>query len=1605
MPKTSSKSGSAARKPAHKGGASAARTDPAQAEALASALFREASAEDLAPYGTQDRAAIARLCLAALLEQPACNRVRVINADPGSAAALDQVTIVQISTKNIPFLLDSTLAAIHGRKIDVQLVLHPVLNIRRDDKGMVCDVDFAAHAGTPQDFVRESFIYLHIARIEQAGARAALAENLEQVLRDVHCAVADWSDMQIRLAQSIATYKHRPPRMARQELAEAIQFLEWIAADNFILLGMREYRFDADLSDGPRASQEASGLGLLADPQVKVLRRGSQFVQMTPEIREFLLRPEPLIIAKANVRSRVHRAVHMDYIGVKLFDDTGKLDGELRIVGLFTESAYTRTVDSIPWLRRKAAGVMEKSGFEEGSHSARALANVLNTYPRDELFQIDAQTLSQFALSILRLAERPRVRILARRDRFDRFVSIICYLPRDRYNTRIRHAISSWLKDIYAGRVSAWYIHYPQGPLVRLHIIIGRDGGTTPKPSQGELEAAIVDIVRSWSDDLRAELRERHAPARAEHLFADYDAAFPASYREEVSPAEAIADVELVDRLVQGEKIAIAFRARAGKGTPHITLNLAHPGTPTPLSARVPILENMGFEVINERTYALTLPGRALTFLHEMTLARRDGAMDDISDDLIARAAEFFLKVWDERAESDALNALVLTTPHGWRDIAILRALSRYLQQIGLAYSQNYIAGALTRNFQIAGQLIDLFHARFDPSFKADRRKARADAIETALSAGLDNVETLDDDRILRSLHTLIRAILRTNLFVKDSPGTDGAFAFKLDPQVLDAVPEPRPFREIFVYSPRVEGVHLRFGKVARGGLRWSDRPEDFRTEILGLVKAQKVKNAVIVPVGAKGGFVAKRLAAAPTREAAMAEGVACYRIFISALLGITDNLEDDKARAPRDLVRYDDDDPYFVVAADKGTATFSDIANEISQGANFWLDDAFASGGSAGYDHKKMGITARGAWEAVKRHFREINRDIQKTPFTAVGVGDMSGDVFGNGMLLSPKTRLLAAFDHRHIFIDPDPDPAISLKERKRLFARARSSWADYNAKLLSKGGGIFPRNVKFVDLSPQARKMLNIGPERPTPQAVIVAILKMPSDLLWFGGIGTYARADKERDGDVEDHANDAIRITARELGAKIVGEGANLGMTQRARIEFAGAGGRCNSDAIDNSAGVNSSDMEVNIKIALARAMQEGVIDRARRNVILQDMTRDVAQLVLANNYEQSRAISTSHFLAARHLGHHIRMIQKYERAGILDRAIEFLPEDADLAEMAQAGTGLSRPELCVLLAYGKLAAHDGLLAGTVPDDPCLESCLNAYFPKKMRKEFGAQITGHRLRREICATFMANAMINQGGPAFLTRLEALTGKSVDEIARAFMAAQEIFAHPDLLRQIDALDNAIDGTVQLSLYAHLSEALVGHCLHLLRHGMDMPEAEPGIAALAGRFKPVVASLSAKFDAIIPERMKRNLKAGCVPLLEAGVPAPLAGQIVQAQHETMLLDIALVTEQTGRPLKEAVATYFEITTHFQIGFLHQSAAEMEVQDYFDIVALDQSRMALTRAHLNLTIKAMAAGGFAAWRAANEAHLRHQTEIVTEIMSGGLNVTKFSIIANLLRAL
>ncbi|MFZ5791330.1 MAG: NAD-glutamate dehydrogenase [Pseudomonadota bacterium] len=1464
-----------------------------------------------------------------LARPPATAKVRVYNPRLDEHGWRSPHTVVEIVNDDMPFLVDSVTAELNRRELTVHLVIHPILKVKRDARGQLVGTgDRGATA--------ESYMQIRISEQTSPEALDHIKQGLEAVLEEVRVAVRDWAKMRQRIADIAAGLAKSKTPLPADELAEARDFLEWVADDHFTFLGYRDYDFSGEGDNATLTVRTGSGLGILADDNYSVFDRQKNFERMPAEVRAFMRQPRLLAIMKSNKRATVHRPVHMDTIGIKRFDADGNPTGEQLFIGLFTSAAYNKSPREIPLLRRKVERCIARAGFDPASHDGKALLHILETYPRDELFQISDDELFETALGILHLQERQRTALFLRRDPFERFVSCLIYVPRDRFTTELRLRMQEIVAKAFNGRISAFYTQMTDAALSRLQLIVATTPGAIPEVDPADLEAKLVEAGRSWSDYLQEALIEAKGEEKGLALLRRYADAFPLGYRERFNAHAAVFDIDRIERAIQRNRLTMNLYRPAEAAANELRFKIYNAADQIALSDVLPMLEHMGLKVISEMPYLVQPAGHARpVWIHDFTMATADGSEVDIGA-CKENFHEAFGRAWRGEIEDDGFNRLVMLAGLSWREVVVLRAYCKYLRQTQVAFSQSYMEETLARNAGIAALLVKLFHTLFDPTSGADV-EARAQAIRAEIEKALDKVANLDEDRILRRFLNLILSTLRTNYF---QAGADGGpkpyLSFKLDSRAVEDLPLPRPLVEIWVYSPRVEAVHLRGGKVARGGIRWSDRREDFRTEILSLMKAQMVKNAVIVPVGSKGGFVVKRAPAGAARDQLMAEVIECYKTMMRGLLDLTDNLAGSAVVAPPDLVRRDGDDPYLVVAADKGTATFSDIANSVSAEYGFWLGDAFASGGSAGYDHKKMGITARGAWESVKRHFREIGTDVQTTDFTAVGIGDMSGDVFGNGMLQSPHIRLVGAFNHLHIFVDPEPDPAKSFAERKRLFDLPRSSWSDYDPKLISPGGGVFDRKAKRIAVSAEMKKRFGIAVDSITPNDLIRAMLKAPVDLLWLGGIGTYVKAAAESHADVGDRANDALRVDAEELRCKVVGEGANLGFTQRGRIAYALKGGRLNNDAVDNSAGVDCSDHEVNIKILLNGAVAAGDLTLKQRDKLLAEMTDEVAALVLRDNYLQTQAISIAEAQGWLRLDQQGRFMRVLERAGKLDRAIEFLPDDETLANRLAQRHGLTRPELAVLMAYAKISLYDELLPSDLPDDPQLVDDLKRYFPTALKERFVEQIAQHRLRREIIASVVTNSLVNRAGITFIHLMKEKTGLSASDIARAYAVTRGVFDLRDLWAQIEALDNTVPARLQAEMVDATVQAAEAGTLWFLRNG----KLPLDIAAHIEAHRGGVARLSAELDELLTAAERQSLAKRADALTNGGVPEALARRVARLDLMAPGLDIVRIAERTAKPIERVARTFFAVGTRFHLNWLRNATAGVNLDSHWDRMAV-----------------------------------------------------------------
>ena len=1587
----------------------------AEAQAFANAFYVRMSGDEFAQHGADGWAALAADILEfARARKPGKANVRLFNPTIKEHGWESPHTVVQVVNDDMPFLVDSVTMALAEQGIGVHVLGHPVMAIARDKAGKLA----AVGEGTP-----ESFIHLEVDRQPQA-AMAAIKASIEKVLGEVRAIVADWNPMHAKMLAVAEDLGERRMPVSEEGKREAQEFLRWAANDHFTFLGYREYKVARQGKDEVLVADEDSGLGLLRGKDAgKPRALKSLAAHYMPQSGSV----DALILTKTNARASVHRPGYMDYIGILSFDEQGRSVSEQRFLGLYTSSAYNRRPWEIPLVRERHEYVMQKSGLSPSGHSGKALRHILETLPREELFQSSDEELYRTAMGILGLQERVRSKLFLRRDRYGRFYSALVYIPRERFNTDVRLRIESLLKDAMRGEYVDSSVLLGESPLAQLHITIRPKAGEQVEVDTSALEGDIAHLLRNWQDDLRETLIARHGESKGLLLAGGYGRALPAGYIEVVSPEGAARDVEHLAALTGKDDLRLSLhesrRKRPGQG--RLRLNLYRQETDIPLSDALPLMENMGLRVISEHPFRLET-AQGARYIQEFEVEPVNGAFD--VERLAPAFEEAFARIWRGDAENDGFNKLVLGAGLAWRQVALLRGYCKYLLQTGVPFSQSYVEETLNRYPLLARLLVELFEARFDPATGSEskaqikegqdrfaeqlkalagddeaaaktlaalvearggKREQQIEAAHRALLKLMDRVSSLDDDRILRGFMGAIEATLRTSFYQRGKDGQPAhTISFKFDSAKVPDLPKPRPYREIFVYGPRVEGVHLRFGPVARGGLRWSDRREDFRTEVLGLVKAQMVKNTVIVPVGAKGGFFVKRPPVGGDRDAVLAEGIACYKLFIQGLLDITDNIVGNKIVPPVDVVRHDQDDPYLVVAADKGTATFSDIANGLAIAHGFWMGDAFASGGSVGYDHKGMGITARGAWESVKRHFRALGRDSQTQDFTCVGIGDMSGDVFGNGMLLSEHIRLVAAFDHRHIFLDPNPDAARSFKERARMFKVPRSSWADYDAKLISKGGGIHPRSAKSIDITPEVRAALGIadGVKSMTPNELMSAILKAPVDLLWNGGIGTYVKASNETHADVGDRANNGLRVDGRDLRCKVVGEGGNLGLTQLGRIEAAQHGVLLNTDFIDNSAGVDTSDHEVNIKILLNGVVQAKKLSMDARNKLLADMTGEVAELVLWDNYRQNQAISLMERMSVSRLGSKQHFIQTLESQGLLDRQIEFLPSDAELAERKARGQGLTRPELSVLLSYSKLVAFQQLLESDIPEDPYLSKELQRYFPQPLQKKYATEMEKHRLKREIIATAVTNTTINRMGATFLLRMQEDTGRSPAEVAKAFTITRETLDARALWNQIDALDGKVPESVQIDALQVIWQVQRNFTRWLLTRQGPIPAIATAVERYHDGFNEIRAA-----DGVLPDSLRPAYNASLQEWKDKGLPAALAGQIAALPYLEPSCDIIELARARKLKPVEVSKVHYRLGEALHLPWLQDQIEALKVDGRWHAVARGVLRDELAAHQRTLTNQVLSLpGGNAdakvrAWLGRDDAGLRFTLNMLNEL--------------------
>lgn len=1492
-----------------------------------SLFYARAMAEDLAGFSSKERERIATsIWHLAQKRKPGAFNLRLFNPSPVTDGWTVDHTVLEIVNGDMPFLVDSVTGELQRRGLNIHLIIHPVFQVCRSTQGewldLITNKNKANENSTVGLVQAESFMHIQFDHILDPALLAEIEDSVRLVLTDVRAAVEDWPKMRARMEEAIrsaAASKHQEE--ANDATEETREFMRWLDDNNFTYLGYRD--IDLMHQDGHLMAIKVvkdSGLGVLRDPELRVFGGLRDMNKQASYMKKYVRQHHLLVVTKTNLRARVHRTVPMDAIFIRHFNAHGDLMGERLFVGLFTSQSYSQNPREIPFLRRKISHVLVRANLDPKSHDGKALIHILDNYPHDELFQISEEELLAHSMGILQLQERARVALFVRYDPFARFATCLIYVPRDRYDSSLRTKFEAFLASAFDGEIGETNVRIDDNPLARAFLTI-KLKPHAPRPDLTKLEADLRELCRAWSDRLRDCLVSEHGEATALALLRRYGAAFPAAYRDVVQPAMAVRDIFNLERgkaLVPARLTVDLSPPEPDTGVLH--LKLYQSDRAIALSEALPVIENMGLKVEYMGGPYEVKPAESEKsfFVHEFVGRPANPLIAEFSR-IKPAFEEIFVKVWSGEIESDEFNALSLRAGFSWREIRLLRTMARYLRQLRIPYSHEMIAATLLAYPQIAQQIYALFFVRHDPELKGDRA-ARCREIENNILEAIGKVDAIEDDRIIRRYLNLVQSSLRTNYFQRLPDGSPKPYlSIKFDSRAVEFMPLPKPLYEIFVYSPRVEAVHLRGGKVARGGIRWSDRRDDFRNEILGLMKAQMVKNSVIVPVGSKGGFIVKRPPAEPDKY--QAEGIACYRIMMQGLLDITDNRIGNKIAHPGQVVCHDGDDPYLVVAADKGTAKFSDIANGIAKDYQFWLDDAFASGGSAGYDHKHMGITARGAWESVKRHFRELGKDIQTEDFTCIGVGDMSGDVFGNAMLLSKHVRLLAAFDHRHVFCDPDPDVATSFAERQRLFDLPKSSWADYDRKKISKGGGVFARSEKSIKLTPEIKKTFGITADNLAPAELIQAMLKAKVDLLYFGGIGTFIKASHESHEEVGDRASEPLRVDACDVQARVIGEGANLGMTQRGRIEYALKGGHLNTDAIDNSAGVDTSDHEVNIKILLRKAVDKGGLTLAARNKLLASMTDDVAALVLRDNYMQTMALSLAEARAAELLPQHVRCMHLLEKSGLLNRAIEFLPDSSEIAERQRSGKGMTRPELAILLAYSKIWLYHELLNSDLPDDDFLQGDLVAYFPPALQTKYMREIEQHQLRREIIATVLTNSIVNRAGSHFVLVMADRTGQSAAQIARAYLLARKAFGLRDLWKSIEALDNHVPAKIQTNMLLTINQTLKDAVQWLLLE----EELPSKLAPVVTSYREGIEHLADWLGKRPPEINGRHKKTEN-ELTAEGVPAPLAHRIAFVPLLGTALDLTRLATQSGAGMDTVAEIFFGLGQRLGFDWLNDRA-------------------------------------------------------------------------------
>ena len=1425
-------------------------------------------------------------------------------------------TIIDIISDDMAFLVDSIVAEINRNNLLIDFIIHPILYTKYDSAGNLLNL-----SQKPKDgYIGQSHVHIHIAEIISNKRLIELEKGLYTAINDVFFANRDWKAMLERLKETKKELAVANIKENKKESNKYCDFLNYLYKSNFTLLGYREYKFSEDKNGVNSKIVKGKSLGLLHD-EILPAYISEDSEGLPRNLQKLRHNLPPVSVSKTNRLSTVHRSVPMDAIAIKTYDSKGKVIGERLFLGLFTSVTYSRSVRDVPLLREKIEEIIELSGFLKHSHDRREIRHILEKYPRDELFQISNQELYKICIDILRLQERQRIAIFIRKDPFKRYISCLVYIPRDRFKTSLRKRIGKILEKELTGTLSNFYTSLDDTLFARVMFMINVSQKTPPKFDPEKIQTIIQKAGQTWQERLEEALSKTlEDEQEIKNITLKYGEAFPIEYTSYYQAIDSIFDIKKLEAALTNQQLEVNLYQTNALEKHQFQFKVYNPGSPINLSDVIPILDDMGLRAISELPFKIT-PANEETpiWIHDFLLETSEINKPVVINKIKNKFETSFTKIWYKKIDSDALNALVLSAAMDWDETIILRSYVRYLKQINYPFGRLFIEKTLIQYPEITRLIIDYFKALHDPLCVSESEKNAVKYI-SAIEEKMKSVISLDQDRILHSILNLVQSTLRTNYFLRDENGErKPCFAIKLDSKNIYDLPAPKPFCETFVYSRRVEAIHLRGDKIARGGLRWSDRHEDYRTEILGLMKAQMVKNAVIIPTGSKGGFVVKT--SINEKDKYIEEGIECYKIFLRGILDITDNRKGNKIIPPKNVVRRDGNDPYLVVAADKGTAVFSDIANNLSQEYDFWLDDAFASGGSAGYDHKEMGITARGAWESVKLHFRQLNHNIQEQDFDVVGIGDMSGDVFGNGLVLSKHIKMIGAFNHLHIFCDPDPDPKSSFKERKKLFDNVQG-WDHYDTKKLSKGGRIFSRSDKVLTLTPEIRKRFDINKSKISPLELINALLKARTDLLWFGGIGTYVKSSNETDADVGDKANDSLRINATQLRAKVIGEGANLGVTQLGRIEFSKKGGMINTDFLDNSGGVDSSDHEVNIKIMFTDIMSQKThnINIDERNKLLKSMTEEVIEHVLNNNYQQAQAISMAEMHSYKNIKLQSELIQDLERNYGLDRAVEYLPDQETIERRLAKGKGLTRPELCVLLSYAKITFTKNLMKSNIPDNPDIKIWLTNYFPKPLQKKYNTEIMRHRLAREIISTTIANSLINRMGPTFIKSTIDKTGASCAKITQAYIIVREIFDLPQLCASIEAMDNKVHAKIQLKAINEITK-LFEYAIHWF---LTLPESNLNIKRNIQDYAQNVKELRENINNLLTDSLKLTTSQRTQTGEHDGLPKQLAHQIAILPALSSACDIIHISLKKKMALQDTARTYFALGEYFNFDWLRQ---------------------------------------------------------------------------------